>query len=71
MTRLIDESRMDKRVFSTGSLHDEPRDRAYWLSRPDTERLAGIEFMRQALYGYDPATARLQRVLEIAELGED
>ena len=71
MGRQVTESRMDKTAFSSGSIHDEPRDREYWLSQSDTQRLAGIEFMRQVLYGYDPATARLQRVLEVVELGED
>ena len=69
MGKLRDELRMDKTVFSLGTLSEAPRDRLYWLSRSDMERLAGIEFLRQALYGYDPATARLQGVLEIAELG--
>jgi hypothetical protein len=32
------------------------------------ERMAALELMRQILYGYDPATTRLQRVFEIAEL---
>jgi hypothetical protein len=71
MGRLVNESRMDKTAFSSGSIQDEPHDREFWLSQSDTQRLAGIEFMRQVLYGYDPATARLQRVLEVAELGED
>jgi hypothetical protein len=31
------------------------------------ERLEALEQMRQILYGYDPATTRLQRVLTVAE----
>ena len=30
--------------------------------------MAALELMRQINYGYDPATERLQRVLEVAEL---
>ncbi len=60
------EFKLDKRAFSIGTLGEEPDDRAYWLSRPPGERFAAIELMRQINYGYDPATARLQRVLEIA-----
>jgi hypothetical protein len=71
MGKLIDQVRMDKTAFSVGSLDDAPHDRSYWLARSDTERLAGIELLRQGFYGYDPAIARLQRVLEVAELGED
>jgi hypothetical protein len=42
--------------------------RAYWHSRTPAERLAALELMRQKAYGYDPATARIQRVLEITQL---
>jgi len=38
---------------------------AYWHSRTPQERLWALELMRQEAYGYDRATARLQRVLEI------
>lgn len=42
--------------------------RAYWHSRTPEERLAALELMRQKAYGYDPAIARIQRVLEITQL---
>jgi hypothetical protein len=29
--------------------------------------LEAVELMRQIIYGYDPSTTRLQRVLEIAQ----
>jgi len=35
------------------------------------ERLAALELMRQKAYGYDPATMRLQRVLEITQFRKD
>lgn len=40
----------------------------YWHSRTPQERLWAVELMRQEAYGYDPATATLQRVLEISQL---
>ena len=66
----IDEVRLDKSVFEVFSSFEEAdaADRAYWHSRTPEERLQAVELMRQSAYGYDPATARLQRVLEIAEL---
>jgi hypothetical protein len=64
----ISQVRMDKTAFSVGRLTDEPDDKAYWLTKSPQERWQAIELLRQLNYGYDPATARLQRVLELAEL---
>ena len=41
---------------------------AYWHSRTPQERVWALELMRQKAYGYDPATTRLQRVLEVVDL---
>ena len=41
---------------------------AYWRAKTPAERLLAVELIRRTLYGYDPTTARLQRVLETAEL---
>jgi hypothetical protein len=46
-------------------------DRTNWHSRTPQERLWALELMRQKAYGYDPATARLQRVFEVAQLKKD
>jgi len=47
---------------------DPPKDREYWMSRTPEERFEALELLRQIAYGYDPATERLQRVLEVTEL---
>jgi hypothetical protein len=60
--------RVDRTTITVASLHDEPDERAYWHSKTPEERLQALELMRQSAYGYDPATARLQRVLEIVEV---
>jgi hypothetical protein len=57
--------RIDKKAFSIASLHSESDEKAFWLSKTPAERLEAMEWMRQINYGYDPATARLQRVLEV------
>jgi hypothetical protein len=67
----LDSFRMDKTIFSVGSLGDASDDRAFWRSKSPDERLAALEFLRMVHYGYDPATTRLQRVLVITELGKD
>ena len=46
----------------------ESEDRAFWHSKTPAERLAAAEQLRQAAYGYDPASARIQEIIEIAEL---
>jgi hypothetical protein len=50
------------------SQRDPSDEKAYWLARSPQERLEAIEVMRQALYGYDPSSARLQRILTVTEL---
>lgn len=62
------EYRLDKTAVTMHSLGEERRDRAYWLSRPPAERFRAVEYLRQMNYGHDPATARIQRVLEVVDL---
>jgi hypothetical protein len=59
---------LDRRAFSVVSLDEQDADeKRYWRSKTPHERLEAVELTRQLLYGYDPATARLQRILEIAQ----
>ena len=58
----------DKAAFSIVSLTEADDDKQYWRSKSARERLEAIEQMRQVIYGYQPATGRLQRVFEVAEL---
>ena len=67
----IDSLRMDKTAFTVTTLSEEEEENAYWRSVPAEERLRAIETMRRIIYGYDPATARLQGVLTTAELSRD
>ena len=60
--------KVDRRAFSVISLDEQQEDEVrYWRSKTPHERLEAVELTRQLLYGYNPATARLQRVLEIVE----
>jgi hypothetical protein len=60
--------KLDKTAFSVLSSFEEAdkQDKEYWLSRTPVERLQYMELLRRINYGSN-ATARLQRVLEIAE----
>lgn len=59
--------KMDKTAFSVVPLSEADDEKEYWLSKTPQERLQAVEFIRQVLYGYDPATARLQRVFEVVK----
>jgi hypothetical protein len=59
---------MDRTAFSVVSLHDDPDEKAYWLAKAPHERLEAVELMRQVVYGYQPASDRLQRFFEVAQL---
>ena len=64
----VDQVRLDRSVFEVGSLDDEDPNKAYWQAKSPQERMEALELLRQIIYGYDPATTRLQSVLEVAEL---
>jgi hypothetical protein len=64
----IRETFLDRTAFSIGSLSDDSDEINYWHKCTPEERLEALEQTRQILYGYNPSTTRLQRILEIAEM---
>jgi hypothetical protein len=64
----VETAKVDRSVYEIGFLEDDTNEREYWRTRTPAERMEALELTRQIVYGYDPATTRLQRVLEIAEL---
>ena len=66
--KVTDSVRLDRSAFRVDSLADDSDEKAYWKSKTPIERLYALESMRQIVYGYDPATTRLQRVFEVVEL---
>jgi hypothetical protein len=66
---MIDKVKLNKKAFSVSAQFDDSDEKAYWLSRTPQERLEHIQLLREINYG-DKASARLQRVLEIAERTE-
>jgi hypothetical protein len=65
--KLVDSAQVERSAFVVSGLYDEPDERGYWLSKTPFERLAALELMRQVIYGYDPSSTRLQRVLSVVE----
>ena len=64
----VETARLDRAAFCVDSLDGDADEREFWRSKTPVQRMEALELMRQIIYGYDPATTRLQRVLEIAEL---
>jgi hypothetical protein len=61
--------KLDRTQLTITDLHGEAEatDRDYWRSKSPAERLRAVQTCREIAYGRANATARLQRVLEIAE----
>ncbi|MEK6643279.1 MAG: hypothetical protein AABZ08_05170 [Planctomycetota bacterium] len=66
-----DHPRVDRTVFQLGTLGDRDDSVQYWRQRPPEERFEALETLRQIMYGYDPTTERVQKVLEFARLDTD
>ena len=65
--KLVDAAKVERSEVVVAGLHDASDERDFWLSKTPSERLAALELMRQVIYGYDPSTTRLQRVLSVVE----
>ena len=63
----VDTVRLDRSAFEIGSLDEDSNEPEFWRVKTPSERMEALELMRQMIYGYDPATTRLQRVLEVAQ----
>jgi hypothetical protein len=62
--------KLDRGSFSVRSLYAESDEKAYWAQKTPEERLEALEQMRQILYGYDPATTRIEKILTVHRLGK-
>jgi hypothetical protein len=64
--RLLEQLHIDKTRVTIADLHDHDQHND-WADKSPSERLAGLEFLRQMWHDYDPSTARLPRVYTIIE----
>jgi hypothetical protein len=67
---MISTLKMDKTAFSVCSLSDAADgldEKAFWQEQTPEQRLQALEFLRQVMYGYDPSSTRLQRVLTVTQ----
>lgn len=65
VSRQLNHYKLDRTKFSVANLTDRSDEMEYWLSKTPQERWDAAEVLRQIAYGYDLATTKLQRVLEI------
>lgn len=60
--------RVDRSVLTVSTLRAaDAEDYVYWHTRTPRERLAAMEIMRQAMIGYEAASARFPRFLEVVK----
>lgn len=60
--------KMDKTAFSSVTFEEREKARKkYWQNKSVAERMSALETMRQILFGYDPATTRLERFFEVVK----
>lgn len=57
---------MDKSFFQITSIRQKEDD--FWKDRSYSERIEALEELRRIIFGYDPITERLQRILAVTEL---
>ena len=61
-------ARLDRTAFSVVTLEQhEEEELTYWHDKTPEERLRALELTRQILYGYEAATGRVHRVLEVVD----
>ena len=64
----LDAYRLDKTALSVVPLDQaDAADKAYWRTQSPQARLEALELMRQVMYGYDPISDRVERVLEVVK----
>ncbi|MEX2212864.1 MAG: hypothetical protein WD768_01970 [Phycisphaeraceae bacterium] len=67
---LLNHFQMDRSAFAVYELGKEPRASDYWVTRPESERLTALEYLRQVAYGYESCSQRIERTYKVLEFGE-
>ena len=68
---LAKNARVDRKALSVVELHADDDALSYWLQQPPIKRLEALELLRQIAHEYDPATARLPRLLTVVDRAAD
>jgi hypothetical protein len=62
------ETRVNRKALGVTSLADLGHDIAFWHAQTPQLRLRTMELLRRINYGHAATSARLKRVLEVAQL---
>jgi hypothetical protein len=60
-------ARVNRTKIVVAGLHDRGGEVRFWRRQPVVKRLEGVELLRQTAHRYDPAAARLPRLLAVAK----
>jgi hypothetical protein len=65
--RLIDSIKISRKLISKSPLEVQGGEAKDWARKSPSQRLAGLEFLRQLNYEYDPLSSRLQRFYTVVK----
>jgi hypothetical protein len=71
LSPLARRAQVNRKKLSVADLHDQRSELRFWLRQPVWKRLEALELLRQSAYPYDPATARLPRLLAVVKRQQD
>jgi len=71
LSPLAQRARVNRKKLSVADVHARPSELHFWLRQPARKRLEALELLRQSAHAYDPATARLSRLLTVVERQQD
>jgi len=60
-------ARVNRAKIAVMDLHDSGSNVRFWRRQPVVKRLEGVETLRQTAHAYDPAAARLPRLLAVVK----
>ncbi len=60
-------ARVNRAKIAVMDVHDRGSNVRFWRRQPVVKRLEGLELLRQTAHAYDPAAARLPRLLAVAK----
>lgn len=67
LSPLAKTAKVNRGKILVADLHERGSEVRYWRRQTVRKRLEGVELLRQTAHAYDPAAARLPRLLAVIE----